>query len=165
MAVSQNTWETAHDEAYLGMLGDSRPRTVETYEANEAIGFGVALVRVTGAGNEEKCQTAAGTSGADNVATNFLGINLRTATPRPSTDDPTEYQTGTNVSALARGNVWVACNGNVTAGQKVTFNSAGRLGSANPSASIKLIPGATWETSATSGELALVRISDFRTGA
>ena len=163
MAVSQNTWETAHDEAYLGMLGDSRPRTTETYEAEEAIGFGVAVVRVTG--KPDNCQTAVGTSGADNLATNFLGISLRTATPRPSTDDPTEYQTGTNVSVLTEGNVWVAADGNVTAGQKVSFKATGRLGAANGSGSVKIVAGAVWQTTATNNELALVKLSNFRTGA
>ena len=171
MAVSQSTFKTTHDEAYEGQIGDSRPCTVESYVASGSagIGFGKAVVRV--AGQPRRCRLAVGTSGADNLANNFLGISLRTTTPRPSAVDPdptakTVYQEGTNVSVLTEGIVWAEVDGGVTAGDDVTFKSNGRLGSAAPSGSVKRIPGAVWvDTQAANNGLARLKLSNYRLGA
>ena len=161
MAVSQSTFNATMDKAVAGQLADDRPCTKVTCEASEAIGFGLAVVRTA---TDDQCQTAVGTSGADNQATNFLGITLRSTNVRPSEADPTVYQPGTNVTVLRDGAVWVVADGAVKQGQDVSFKSTGRLGTAAGSASVKTIPGAVWGSSASNGEMAVVILSDFRHG-
>ena len=160
MAKSQDTFgEPAIGVA--GQLGDSRDRTVESWEAGGAVGFGLAVVRSA----EDTAHLELASSGADNVATNFVGITLR-GPVRPSTDDPTTYAAGDTMRVLTRGTVKVVADGAVTQGQDVTFKANGRLGTAAPTnTTVKRIAGATWATSAATGEVAVVKLSGFRTPA
>lgn len=163
MAVSQDSFSTDHGEGYAGQLGDSRDRTVESWKAGGDIGFGLAVIRT--AENTVNLGAGTGANSAPFAANNFVGITLRSPLTKPSTDDPTTYSAAEMVSVIEEGTVKVIADGAVTQGQDVTFKANGRLGSAAATAAIRTIPGATWATSAANGEIATVRLSDYRLGA
>ena len=168
MAVSQDSFSTDHGEGYAGQLGDSRPRTVESWKAGGDIGFGLAVIR--SAADTVNIGAGTGANSAPFTANNFVGITLRSPLTKPSSDDPTTYSAAEVVSVLARGTVKVLVKADVTQGQDVTFNASGELSSAAAGNVQRTIPGATWVTS-TSGAttqapvIATVRLSDYRLGA
>ena len=164
MATSQSNFSRTHPAGYAGQLGDSRPRTVESWEAAGDIGFGLAVVRTA----DDKVNLGAGTAGDTGAPwrpDNFVGISLRSPLTKPSTEDPTVYKAGEMVSVLTRGTVKVVAAAAVTQGEDVTFNASGQLSSAAAGNVQRTIPGATWATSAASGAIATVRLSDYRLGA
>ena len=163
MPQSQTDFNQVSPIGRNGQLGDDRPRTVETAIAKGAagIGFGLAVIHTPGTDADGEAKLGRGTSGADNVATNFSGITVRDGTVR-SGATPSVFAAGDSMPVLVEGVVFVTADGAVRQGDDVTFKETGRLGTAAVSAAIKKVPGAVWMDTAASGAVARVRLSSYR---
>ena len=162
MATVQTTYRNRHLPGRAGLVASGRAYNLSTGVAGEDIQFGRALVR---GADEGEVQTAVGTPGADNVATNFVGISVRDGNLTVGTDDPSHYSEGDPVAVMTYGEVYVTAEAAVAVGADVTFDSDGNLSSAAPSGAQKRIPGARWMSAATAGQVARVFIPDFANSA
>lgn len=117
-------------------------------ETAAGIGFGV----VVGQGADDK--------GAVLGTANFVGVTIRDKTLVNSLGD--KYAEKENMGVMTRGDIWVTVGGDVGAGGDVTYDATtGVLSSAAEGASQNLVVGARWMTSASSGGLAILRLSGF----
>lgn len=128
-------------------------RNVET----AAIGFGKAVAQGTA---DKGCHAF----GAGDTA--VLGITLldRSASGLTVTNGQVSGQTadsfgvGESARVITKGDVWVVAGVNVTAGQPVYVRpSNGDFQPTNANSAVQ-IAGARWDTSATAGSLAVVRL-------
>lgn len=145
------TYQTDPAVAFVGMVADQTPALITSHTvAIGAIGFGKAVCRSGEDGPEGSVRAvSAGNS-------KVLGISVRSqATPA---DSPNEYPVGDNVAVLRKGAIWVEVGSNVDEGDDVYVTMDSGAFSATPSAGNVKIEGAVYEKSATSGNLALVRI-------
>lgn len=134
-----------------------QPANMNTYTADSlicetvaGIGFGLA---VSQGANYNGC-VLGGASAAV-----FRGLTVRDVTLAANVV-PDKFADGDTISVMFRGDMWVTVGADVTAGQDVTFSSTtGVLSSAAASGSQFTIAGARWMTSATSGNVAIVRLS------
>ena len=156
MAVSQSTFTTQHEKGREGMIGDSRPRNVESWVAGGAVNFGRAVIRSA----EGKVTVGAtGSGGAPFPATNVVGISVFSPRVRPSLDDPTTYQQGVEVSVLTQGIVYVKTPSPVVQNAAVTANATtGELSSATAAASQRTIPSAKWMDTVTAADGGIARV-------
>lgn len=86
-------------EGVAGMKVDSREDTVESYAAEGAIGFGLAVIKGTDAAVQVKKPAA-----ADGV---FRGVALRTLAMSRQADGTDGYADEDAVNVLRQGQVWV----------------------------------------------------------
>lgn len=148
MAFVQETYQENIAVAVPGMPADADySADTRICETEAGIGFGVAI----GQGATDK----GGVLGAS-AAAEFVGVTIRDVTVL--TEDI--YAEGRNMGAMTRGDIWVEVGGDVSAGDDVTFaETTGVLSSAATGAAQFAITGARWMTSATSGNLAILRLS------
>jgi len=144
MPPVQTSYTERHGGAQLGMIADTRFKSVRslTYVGANDIGFGIALTR------------AANDNEVDLGGTVFAGIVVSTQVQDPNlaTDG---YATRESVGLLDVGSIWVAPEVAVVAGEPVTFDPAtGALSNTGGT----VIPGAEYETSANAGDLARIRM-------
>lgn len=147
MAFVQSTYSENIAVALPGMAADADisadTRIVETAAG---IGFGVAVSQGT---SDKECLIGGASAAV------FVGVTLRSIT-----GDADSYDQYDNASVITRGDVWVTVAGDVTAGGDVTFkDTTGALSSAAAGANDFAIAGARWMTSASSGDLAKLRLS------
>lgn len=121
-------------------------------EAATVIGFGVIVKQGV---NDKGCVADLTNLNADN----YLGLSVRERSVRPET--PNGFAQYESVRIARRGCFFVTVGAAVTAGTDVTVNTTtGALSSTAVGAGQVLIPNARWETSASSGGLAIVRLSN-----
>lgn len=150
MAV-QTTYNDRHAPAYAGMLASAEwlKNIVSRTAVNAAIPFGAPVL----IGGVEDTVTTVGD--ADSIDTSvFLGISVRDQSVDPSS--PNEYREGDNVAVLTHGVIWVVAAAAVDQGDAVYYTPTGTL--TNASGGNTAITGATWDSSAGSGDLARVRL-------
>lgn len=151
MAVSQTSVEAQHAKGRVGQIGDSRPRTVESWIAGGDIGFGLAVGR-----SADDTVTVGATQNT------FVGVAVKSPRARPSMDDPTEYQAGTEVSVLTEGVVYVSPLTAVTQGDPVYVDANGRFTDATGSGRA-LVAGAQWlDTTTAANQIARIRLTAYR---
>lgn len=157
MAVVQSAYSERMAAGLPGMVSDMWPSKVETRNCETAAGipFGVAV----GQGAADRgCVLGAA------AVTGFVGISVRDVTI--DSDTPDKYPENANMGVLNEGDIWVTVDGNVTAGQNVTFvTTTGALGTVAADGTHLLITGARWMTSALSGGVAIVRLTTANAGA
>lgn len=120
-----------------------------TCETAAGIAFGVAV----GKGTADKgCVVGAASAAA------FVGISIRDkAVLNDSTAD--KYNQYDDMAVMYEGDIWVTVGADVNDGDDVTFvASTGVLSSAATSGTQFAIAGARWMTTATSGNLARLRL-------
>lgn len=151
MAFVQTTYSNTMGKALPGMSADADfhadTRIVET---SAGIGPGLAVSQGT-SDKEAKIGAAA--------AAGFVGVSMRDISVENATsaDVIPRYS---NIAVLTEGDIWVTVGGDVVAGGDVTFAAAtGVLSSAAASGSQFAVAGARWMTSASSGGLAILRLS------
>ena len=130
-----------------GMLA----RALSTYDqfdykySEEAIPFGDAVMRGTNKENQCKKYTAGGA---------FLGI---AAFRNVNMEDKREYPAQATVEVITKGYVWVKVGETVTAGDKAGYKVADRTWGKEAGGSYEAT-GAIFETSANSGEYAIIKL-------
>jgi hypothetical protein len=149
MGTTQTSYSERIPEALPGLIkGSDYDTRTGICETAAGIGFGLAVSK--GVGDQ-----GAVIGGASEF---FLGISVRDVTlvhPAATVD---KYIEDENMGILSRGTIWVTTGGAVSAGNAVHFNATTGVLSA---AGGELLQGARWDTSAASGELAVVRLSGY----
>lgn len=118
---------------------DAVSRRVE----DATLAYGVAVIQGTAAD-----QVKVGAAG------NFIGITVKDITLTPEVDNYVQTETA---AVMIRGSMWVTVSGNVTAGAAVYRTATGTLNAT--SAENTLVANAIWETTASSGALARIRLA------
>jgi hypothetical protein len=147
-----------HDAGVAGQAADFNPSTIESKLNNNAtsIDFGVAVCRST---TDDTCKPQL--LDADPI----LGISVRSPT---QIADPTTgeivYKQNQVVPIMRQGYIYAKAFENTVRGDDVIAVTAqtGKLGSETGGAAGVgriVVPGATWETTTTAGDVGLIRIS------
>lgn len=145
------------DLGYAGQIVDTNPTTIEskTNEAATAIDFGVAVAR--GAA-DDTCKAPA--ADGDKI----IGISVRHAIRPADASNNVTYAQRDSVPILREGYVYAVAFENATRGDGVISVTAqnGKLGSTTGGAAgvgRVAVPGATWETTTTAGQIGIIRIN------
>ncbi|MBC3540651.1 hypothetical protein ACFSC6_12235 [Rufibacter sediminis] len=127
---------------------DIRPDTVSTRSAEEVIPFGRAVTY--GTKPDKQCTII------NNAADKFMGVALKTHTIAVEADAVPGYAISDAVSILEKGAVWVEVTSDVVAGAAAYVDIAnGKF--TDVSTNNLAVPGGTFETSASSGGLAVLK--------
>ena len=143
MPTVQSVYADNIDAAYKGALANMEPKVIisRTVEDSGGIDFGLAVMQGT---EDMGCVVSDGSA--------FLGVTVRDQSVDPSAPDTFEYQAEARI--ITKGVIWVINSGGVAAGDPVTYLADGALGTG----SSPLIEGARWDTTATTGALARLRL-------
>lgn len=147
-----------HDAGIAGQAADFNPSTIESKINTNAtsIDFGVAVCRSTA---DDTCKPQL--LDADKI----LGISVRSPIqPADPVTGEIVYKQNDTVPIMREGYIYVKALENTTRGDTVIAVTAqtGKLGSLTGGAvgaGRILVPGATWETTTTAGQVGLVRIA------
>lgn len=145
MGNVQPNYNKTQSIGFEGARADMRSFEVVSRLCQPAsIAFGKAVIRGT-ADN----QVTIGGAGS------FVGLSYRDITlPAENAD---VYKTGDTVGVMTRGTMYAVPTANVADGDPVYYTAAGAL--TNASSGNTLIPNAVWETTAASGNIAVVRLN------
>lgn len=143
--MTQNTVQSSYDryapKGANGAAASMRGWDADTKQAEETIGFGLAVSY----GTEDNGVVKGGAA--------YCGVAMRDITLVHTTPD--QYEEGDNMGVVTRGDIWITVEDAVVAHTAVKYNaSTGQLGSSGGTT----ISGASWETSADAGELAVCRL-------
>lgn len=130
--------------SYAGAIADEQEECnliSRTVEDLGGVGFGLAVMQGT---NDEGVVVGDGTE--------FLGVTVRDQSVDP--DDPNEFAHYASARIMTKGTIWVANDGGVSAGDPVSLAADGALGTGGSNE----VAGARWDTSATDGNLARLRL-------
>lgn len=149
--MSQNTAASYGNiaAAEAGGKYDIRPDTVSSRAAEVAVAFGLAVTY--GTDPEKQCKLVT----ADTDV--FLGVALKTHTIVVAADATPSYAVNDTVSVLEKGAVWVEVTSDVTAGTAAYVDIANAKFT-DVALNNLAVPGGSFETSALSGGLAVLKI-------
>jgi hypothetical protein len=153
MAPVQNSYEITHEAALPGMAGNMGPQSVVSRVSSGAIPFGRAVVRMA----DQTAQLANATSQA------YLGVSKRDVSRNLPVGASAQYESAEEVAIMEDGYAWVEVEEAVSRGDAVYFrhDGAGVLGAFRNDGgggNATLVAGATFETDATAGQAALIRM-------
>lgn len=145
------------DLGYAGEIVDTNPVISQSLINDQtiAVDFGVAVARSAADGT---CK--APTADADKI----IGISIRHAIRPADSSNNVTYAQSDAVPILKDGFIYATAYENTTRGDGVISVTAqnGKLGSTTGGAAGAgrvAVPGATWETSTTAGQIGIVRIA------
>lgn len=139
----------AIDNAEAGAKYDIRPDVVTSKAAEEVIPFGRAVTY--GTDGDKQCELV------DNAGDTFLGVALKQQTIVVPTDGTPQYAIGDTVSIMEEGACWVEVTSDVAPGADAYVDITN--GKFTDTATNNLaVPGGTFKTTATSGNLAVLAI-------
>lgn len=148
---AQTTYKNYQEPALAGMLHGTGPRDVVSMAAEGGdIPFGVVVSR----GTDPDSQAVIG-------GTEFLGVTVRSLEREGdrNTGD-VAYRENDTMSILRKDYIWVVAVSGSVPGAVVNYNTTtGVIDSGAPGAGEVLLPNGTFETTASAGELALIRIA------
>jgi hypothetical protein len=144
MSTVQSTYADNITAGYAGGLVNEEPKVLisRTVEDSGGIDFGLAVMQGS---NDKGCVVS--------DASAFLGVTVRTQSIEDGTADAFEYLDEARI--MTKGVIWVANSGGVSAGDPVVALADGALGTG----SSPLVEGARWDTTATDGNLAQLRLA------
>ena len=158
--MSQTSYSINQAAAFAGMLGsDFEPRSVQSFAAQEVIGFGKFVAKGSSDG---KCKLPAAST---DVTTGVgLGVAMSSQAMPSDSSASASYETQDEVSVLQMGPVWVQVEDSVVLGGDVYVrHAAGGLGVGSfagaAGAGLALLPGAKFMSAASANGLALVQLS------
>lgn len=124
-------------------------------ESTAGVGFGVAVSR----GTDKSRQVVLG-------GTDFLGVTVRDLSEEGSANGDVVIEENATAGIMREGYIWAVCPTGCNAGDAVKYTDAtGILDSGSAGAGETALNGATWETTAAAGELAVIRIETTSTTA
>lgn len=136
-------------KAEAGGLYDIRPNVVSSRSAEEVVPFGRAVTY--GTDTEKQVELV------DNAGDTFLGVAIKTQTIVVATAGTPEYAINDTVSVLEEGAAYVEVTSDVVAGAPAYVDiTNGKF--TDVSASNLAVPNGFFETTATSGNLAVLKI-------
>lgn len=144
----QTTYEDTIAKAFVGMIANMEPKRLISRNVETAAGIGFGLPVAQGAEDRDCIATEGG-------VTKILGI---TVLDRSVTAEfPNGFAQYESARIMTSGCVWVTASVDVVAGDPVHVTVA--TGAFTKSGGVQIV-GARWDTSATSGGLAVVRLVD-----
>lgn len=149
MAI-QTAYNTRMPVGLPGQIADMSTADVDSRvcETSAGIGFGLAV----GIGSADR-----GCVLGSAAATGFLGVSVKDVANVNA--DQAEYAQYSEMPVLYRGDIWVTVGGDVADGENVTYNkTTGVLSSIGADSDNFAITGARWMTTATSGNIAKLRL-------
>lgn len=153
---AQTSYSINQRKAFAGMLAtlhnhDIISRSIETAAGAD---FGIAVSR----GTEKDKQAVIG------GATGFLGITVRSLERENASNDTVKYSETETAGILREGYVYAVCPSGCNPGDPVNYvNATGILDSGAAIAGETNLTGAIWDTTAVSGELAIIRLAGIQT--
>ena len=149
---AQTSYTIKQGEAYAGLIYAQAPHDIvsRAVETAAGIGFGVAVSR----GTDPDTQAVLA------EATGFLGITIRSLEKEGAANTGAikwnQYETA---GILREGYIWAVCPTGCVPGDLVNYvDDTGVLDSGAATAGETQLDGAKWETTASAGELAVIRI-------
>ena len=149
--AAQTTYSIRQGKAYAGLIYAQAPHDIvsRAVETAAGIGFGVAVTR--GTDPDKQIVLAA--------SADFLGIAIRSLEKEGGTAGDIQWNVKETAGIMRSGYIWAVCPTGCVPGSAVNYaDGTGVLDSGAAGASETQLNGATWETTASAGELAVVRI-------
>ena len=145
MSTVQSTYADNIDAGFVGALVNEEPRTLisRTVEHSDGLAFGLAVIQGT---EDKECLVATGSA-------TIVGVTVRDQSVDPSA--PNIFEQYAEARIMTKGVIWIANSGGVVAGDIVHSLAAGALAKTGGT----LVVGARWETTATTGNLAQLRLA------
>ena len=149
--AAQTTYSIRQGKAYAGLIYAQAPHDIvsRAVETAAGIGFGVAVTRGTDPDKQVVLATSA----------NFLGITVRSLEKEGGDAGAIRWNVKETAGIMRVGYIWAVCPTGCVPGNAVNYaDGTGILDSGAAGASETQLDGATWETTASAGELAVIRI-------
>lgn len=154
---AQTSYSINQGVALAGLIFALHPSEIDSFivETAAGIGFGVAV----GRGTDDR-QCVIGTA-------NFLGISVRSLEREGvANTGAIEYSETEAAGVLRKGYIWAVCPTGCSPGDSVLYTTAtGVLDSGTAAAGETQVDGATWESTAAAGGLAIIRLETTSTTA
>ena len=149
---AQTSYSINQNKAYAGLVYAQAPHDIvsRAVETAAGIGFGVAVARGTDA---DKQIDLAGSA-------DFLGITIRSLEKEGAANTAaTQWNENETAGVLRKGYIWAVCPAGCVPGNAVKYtDGTGVLDAGAAGAGETQLDGATWETTAAAGELAVIRL-------
>jgi hypothetical protein len=148
---AQTSYSINQAIAYAGMIFAQAPSDImsASVEGASGIGFGVAVSR----GTDKEKQIVAGGDGT------FVGVTVRDLGREGAANGTIKYSENETAGVMRDGYLWVVCPSGCNPGDVANYADAtGIIDSGAAEAGETDITGATFETVAAAGELAVLRI-------
>tara|TARA_R110000822_G_scaffold84867_3_gene199039 strand:- start:17527 stop:18006 length:480 start_codon:yes stop_codon:yes gene_type:complete len=155
---AQLSYSINHAIAFAGGLYALGNHEISSRDVETAAGanFGIAVSR----GTDKDNQAVIG------GATGFLGITVRDLARESASDNTVQYSQYETAGVLRKGSIWAVCPTGCVPGDSVNYvDATGVLDSGAAVAGETQLDGASWESTAAAGELAILRIETSATTA
>jgi len=156
--VAQLTYELNQPLAYAGLIYAQAPHDIvsRSVETVAGIEFGVAVSR----GTDKDNQVVLG-------GTDFTGITIRDLSQEGVANTGAIKWDETETAGILRdGYIWAVCPSGCNPGDSVNYvNATGVLDAGTAVAGETQLDGAEWDTTASAGELAVIRLNSLLTTA
>ena len=149
MATAFDTFNQYAEAAYEGQVRDMGAADIVSKLTDEVVEFGRAVVR---GAHDNSIAVPASTED------DFAGITVRMTAWDNDASGSAAYPAGKEASVIRKGRVWVRCWDGCVPGDSVyVIADTGELSSSSYESGEQYV-GATWETTAAAGELAVVQL-------
>lgn len=149
---AQTSYSINQGKAYAGLVYAQAPHDIisRAVETAAGIGFGVAVARGTDADRQIDLAGSA----------SFLGITIRSLEKEGAANTGAIKWNETETAGVMRkGYIWAVCPAGCVPGDAVKYtDSTGVLDAGAAGAGETQLDGASWETTAAAGELAVIRL-------
>lgn len=155
---AQTSYSINQNKAYAGLIYAQAPHDIvsRSVETVAGIQFGVATSR----GTDKEKQAVVG-------GTDFVGITVRALDREGAINTGAILYKETEAAALMReGYIWAVCPAGCTPGDAVKYdNTTGVINAGVAGVGETQLDDAQWDTTATAGELAVIRLGGISTTA
>lgn len=149
---AQTSYSINQGKAYAGLIYAQAPHDIvsRAVETAAGIGFGVAVTRGTDADRQIDLAGSA----------SFLGITIRSLEHEGAANTGAiKWDETETAGVMRKGYIWAVCPAGCVPGDAVKYtDGTGVLNAGAAGADETQLDGATWETTAAAGELAVIRL-------
>lgn len=150
--AAQTEYTIKQDVAYAGLIYALHPHDINSFlvEDSDGIEFGVAVSR----GTDVDRQVTKG--GSD-----FVGITVRSLEREGANTGAIQYEEKEAAGVMAAGYIWAVCPTGCNPGDAVKYDgTTGELDAGTAGAGEWQLDEAEWWTTASAGDLAVIRLAD-----
>jgi len=148
----QTSYSINQAVAYAGMLYAQAPHNISSFAVETVAGIGFAVAVKRGTDSEQQCDLAG--------SADFVGITLRSLDREASANTGAiNYSRYETAGVMRKGYVWAVCPTGCNPGDSVKYtDDTGVLDAGSAGAGETQLDGANWETTASAGGLAVLRL-------
>jgi hypothetical protein len=149
---AQTSYSINQEKAYAGMLYAQAPKDIFSLVVEPSAGIGFAVAVARGTDTEKECDLAG--------SADFIGITVRSLDREGAANSgAVKYDQYETAGVLRKGYVWAVCPAGCNPGDAVKYtDGTGVLNAGNAGAGETQLDGANWETAASAGGLAVIRL-------